>query len=128
MLIREEMDNGGTEVGSASDAVLECPALPPPHSCLTVYATRIGFLQMCFFGACRHFIVVYIGLFECQYAVVDRIGQSFLNKTGWLRSGQGVISVQSCPNGKWKRAEHVYMSRKVKNARMAMVRVDYRIT
>ncbi len=108
ILIREEMGNGGTEGGSASDAVLDCSALPPSHPCLTVYAMRIGFLWMCFFGAaCWHFFVVHIGLFECQYALVDRIGQSFLNKTGQLRSGQDVVGVQSYPHGKWNRAEHV---------------------
>jgi hypothetical protein len=58
MLIREEMDDGGTEGGSASDAVLECPTLPPPHSCLTVYTTRIDFLRMCFLGAWQCFVVV----------------------------------------------------------------------
>jgi hypothetical protein len=50
MLSREEMDDGGTEGGSASDAVLECPALPPPHSCLTVNAEWIGFFEYVFLG------------------------------------------------------------------------------
>jgi hypothetical protein len=50
MLIREKMDNGGTEGGSVSDAVLECPA---------VYATRIGFLEMCFLGTCWCAVVVF---------------------------------------------------------------------
>jgi hypothetical protein len=72
MLIREEMDNGGTEGSSASDAVLECPALPPPHSCLMVYATRIGFLQMCVLGACWQMIVVIERLFVCQHALENR--------------------------------------------------------
>jgi hypothetical protein len=72
MLIREEMDDGGTEEGSASDAVLECPALPPPHYCLTLYAIRIGFLRMCFLGACRQMIVVIERLFVCQRAVEKR--------------------------------------------------------
>jgi hypothetical protein len=72
MLIREEIDDGGTEGCSASDAVLECPALPPPHSCLTVYATRIGFLWMCFLGACQQMIVVIKRLFVCQCAVENR--------------------------------------------------------
>jgi hypothetical protein len=52
------MDDGGTEGGSASDAVLECLALPSPHSCSTMYATRISFLWMCFLGACQRFVVV----------------------------------------------------------------------
>jgi hypothetical protein len=50
MLIREKMDDGGTEGGSASDAVLECLALPPPHSCLTANAEWIGFFGYVFWG------------------------------------------------------------------------------
>jgi hypothetical protein len=71
---------------------------------------------------------VYIRLFECQDAVVDRIGRSFLNKTGRLRSGQDVVSVQSCPHGKWKKGEQVYMSSKVKTAGLAMVKIDHHFT
>jgi hypothetical protein len=50
MLIREEMDDGETEGGSASDAVLECPALPPPHSCLIV-CNKDRLLTDVFFGS-----------------------------------------------------------------------------
>jgi hypothetical protein len=50
MLSREEMEDGGTEGGSASNAVLQCPALLPPHSCLTVNAEWIGFFEYVFSG------------------------------------------------------------------------------
>jgi hypothetical protein len=67
------MDDCGTEEESTSDAVRECPALPLPPSCLTMDGKRIGFLQMCFLGACWRFNVVVIWLFVCQHAV-DSMG------------------------------------------------------
>jgi hypothetical protein len=54
------MDNGGTEEGSVYDAVLECPALPSPHTCLPANAEWIGFLRICFFRAFWRFVVVLI--------------------------------------------------------------------
>jgi hypothetical protein len=47
------MDDCGTEEGSTSDAALECPALPPPPSCLTMDAKKIGFLWF-FFSEARY--------------------------------------------------------------------------
>ncbi len=41
------MDDCGTKEGSTSDAAVECPALPPPPSCLNMDAQRICFFWMC---------------------------------------------------------------------------------